>query len=175
MPGIHTLPCAKWVCRSWCGQKNPSHVAAITLGLRRLEDALLSCSCLLEWKRSSIFKVLGRGVRKLVGAPELLYECQVISIELAESTGEEAFPVLCFVSVQWKNKPSVPLVVNPELFTRTNIWSSTVDGRTIKSLLIIAVQTSLQALYIIYLQASHIRSTEVTQTGTMFNTSLFFV
>lgn len=133
MPGIHTLPCAKWVCRSWCGQKNPSHVAAITLGLRRLEDALLSCSCLLEWKRSSIFKVLGRGVRKLVGAPELLYECQVISIELAESTGEEAFPVLCFVSVQWKNKPSVPLVVNPELFTRTNIWSSTVDGRTIKS------------------------------------------
>lgn len=84
--------------------------------------------------------------------------------------GREYCAVFCLCSVE--NKPSVPLVVNPELFTRTNIWSSTADGRTTKSLLIIAVQTSLQAFYIIYLCVSHIRSTEVTQTGTMFNTTL---
>lgn len=78
-----------------------------------------------------------------------------------------------FLSVQWINKPQVPTVVSPALFTRTTILSNTDDVGSTKSLLRIAVQTSLWAFYNIYLWASHILSTEVNQTGRLFSTTTF--
>lgn len=87
--------------------------------------------------------------------------------------GRKRSLLLSFLSVQWINKPQVPTVVSPALFTRTGILSNTDDVGSIKSLLRIAVQTSLWVFYNIYLWASHILSTEVTQTGTLFSTTTF--
>lgn len=76
-----------------------------------------------------------------------------------------------FLSVQWINKPQVPTLVSPALFIWTGTLSNTDDVGSIKSLLRIAVQTSLWAFSNIYLWASHILSAEVTQTGTPFTTA----
>lgn len=140
-----------------------------------VKSALLSWSCLLDWKRWSVFTVLSNRSSWL----ELLKPAAVQKLGKKNKVGREfwerSIPCCCFfLLVQWVNKPLVPTVVSLALFTRTGILSNTDGVGSIKSLLRIAVQRGLWAFCNIYLWASYILSTEVTQTGTLLNTSLFW-
>lgn len=139
-----------------------------------VKSALLSWSCLLEWKRLSIFTVFSSRscclqlwetawVQKLGNKNKVGRECW-----------EGSIPCCCFLLVQGINKAQVPTVVSLALLTRTGVLSSTDDVGSIKSLLRIAVQRGLWAFCDIYLWASHFLSTEVTQTGTLLNAALFW-
>lgn len=175
MSGAHTVPCIKWICRSWSGQwKSAECSCHFTGNLMRVKSALLSWSCLLEWKRLSIFT----GFSSRSCWLELRKTASVQKLGNKNKVGREFWegniPCCCFLLVQWVNKPQVPTAVSLALFARTGILSNTDDVGSIKSLLRIAVQRGLWAFCNIYLWDSHFLSIEVTQTGTLLNTTLFW-